>query len=83
MLAAKGLRFIFLIKLQVPWPVSIVLDRVSEDKYNEVFRFIFKTKRAIWVLEQLRFQGNIIIHSILLYVVRELNLIEYWEYRQI
>jgi len=44
--------------LQVPWPVSILLDRSAEDKYNEIFRFIFKAKRAIWVLEQLRFQGN-------------------------
>eukprot|EP00111_Clytia_hemisphaerica_P000114 TCONS_00000263-protein len=41
---------------KVPWPVSIVLDQHAEDKYNEVFRFLFKVKRAIWVLEQLRFQ---------------------------
>ena len=45
--------------MKVPWPVSIVLDEKAENVYNEVFRFIFKVKRAIWALEQLRFQGKL------------------------
>lgn len=39
-----------------PWPITIILDVKTEQKYNEILKFLIKVKRAIWVLEQLRFQ---------------------------
>ena len=38
-----------------PWPITIILDVKTEQKYNEILKFLLKVKRAIWALEQLRF----------------------------
>ncbi|XP_057309578.1 gamma-tubulin complex component 5-like [Hydractinia symbiolongicarpus] len=40
---------------KAPWPVTIILDNETEQKYNQIFKFLMKIKRAIWALEQLRF----------------------------
>lgn len=37
------------------WPISLILDAETEKKYNLIFGFLLKIKRAIWCLDQLRF----------------------------
>ena len=49
-----------LLRYSAPWPITIILDSKTEEQYNEIFKFLLKVKRAIWVLEHLRFYELIV-----------------------
>lgn len=42
------------LKYAMKWPLTIIFDSKSEEKYNDVFSFLLQVKRALWSLEQLR-----------------------------
>jgi len=43
------------LRYEVPWPITIIVNDDIQARYNEIFKFLLKVKRAIWTLEQLRF----------------------------
>ena len=40
------------------WPVNILLNKETLDKYNTIFRFELKLKWSLWTLNTLSFDGN-------------------------
>ena len=46
---------------QVTWPLDIVIDSFAVDYYNKIFRFLLQIKWALWQLEDLSFNGLLIV----------------------
>lgn len=40
------------------WPINMVLNEETLDKYNKIFKFELKLKWALWTLNTLRFSGT-------------------------